>query len=322
MTRRSSHPTVSRLRLALASVLTAGLVVGGCTSNELVGATDRDAHVERYAVVALSFVERDAQRAGEHLVAQAYLVEHAGEPRPELLRLLSLPVAAWLDSSLEEGACLVDHRSYAADARVLAAVNGGVRLLDAGEMALEGAGVSVHLESHYLPELDHGITGIAYGGLVDGGRALFGRAGLVEVVADGSDEVGELLVRVPTPAAVRLLTVGGEAADQPSVWLDRGADRAAGLPVTWTPPHGGAGDLTVISFTRRSFDSVAFVHCAVSDADGAFTIPREALLLLPTAEDDAIERVEIERVRAVSFTAPGMPDGLALAIARDGVHLD
>ncbi|PIE19376.1 MAG: hypothetical protein CSA66_02465 [Proteobacteria bacterium] len=271
---------------------------------------------ERFALITL--VDADSGHPGgdRELVAQAWFVEHEGADRAEVLRLLGVPEGAFVDPAVPTDACVVDTRDLLAGSRG----PDDVRLLDAGELLLEWGGAAEMLDSHYIPDVYRGVGGLAYDGVFPGSRA-FEAALPLTIRADGSDEVAELAVSVTPPPAVRVHAVIGEPIAEHQAVLPEGALDEP-LRVTWGRADPGASDLSVVLLERRGFDRVATVSCVVED-DGEFTIPQAALQRLPLdLGPDQTDRLLVQRLRAVSFTAPGLPDGMAFAIARDWVHLE
>ncbi len=277
---------------------------------------------ERFAVISLTYSDAADDDHGEgvvphdRLVSQAYFIDSRGVARDHVLRLLSSPVAGLVDLEIPVDACVVEQRDVASESAPDEA-SANVRLLDAGELMLETADRTAMLDSHYFPEMYNAVSGLAYDGLLDDSHA-FGFERPLIVTADGSDEVGEFSVAIEPPSVVHLHSVGGEPAHQARAWLpDDG-----GLELTWNAAARRLPeDVAIVRYARRSFDRVAQVTCVAGD-DGAFTIPEAALALLPDLGADQTDRLAIERIHAVPFTGPGMPEGLAVAIARDAVVLE
>lgn len=277
---------------------------------------------ERFGVIALTYSEEEpvADEALPHdrLVSQAYFVESRGVDRAEVLRLLSSPLDGLVDPEIPVDACIVEQREVAATSPVTDGDDGAsVRLLDAGELMLDTGGGTSMLDSHYFPEMYSAVGGIAYDGLVYDSHA-FGFDRPLTITADGSDEVGELTVTIDPPEIIHLHSVGGAPTRHARAWLpDDG-----GLEVTWLAGDDRRGDrVAVLRYVRRGFDHMARVTC-VADDDGAFTIPEAALALLPDLGADQTDRVVIERVHASPFSGPGMPEGVAVAIASDAIVLE
>lgn len=308
-----------RLVLGAFAVAVALLGLATCAGDELEPAPRGGVSADRFAVIALTYAEDADPRVRDQLVAQAYFVEHVGFERADVLQLLNFPVDALVDPALPVERCLVEQRDLLVPVRQPASAH-AVRLLDAGELMVETAARAVMLDSHYFPDVYRAVSGLAYDGVLNNSRA-FAAGRALTVHADGSDEVGELSVTLAPPPVVHIQSVGGEPTEQAHGWPTSGGV-AGGLEVTWRAPRGGdVAEPVVVRYTRRGFDQVAAVLCVARD-DGAFTLPEAALDQLPDLGPDQIDRLTVERVRAVSFAAPGMPDGLAVAIARDAVVLE
>ena len=316
----------ARTLLAVAFVVAVAVVAcaGPEDGSEVSVAAPRS---ERFAVISLTYsdavgVAADDERGEaavphDRLVSQAYFIDSRGVAREDVLRLLSSPIDGLVDLEIPVDACVVEQRDVAAESAPDEA-SANIRLLDAGELMLETADRTAMLDSHYFPEMYSAVSGLAYDGLLDDSHA-FGFDRPLVVTADGSDEVGEFSVAIEPPPVVHLHSVGGEPAHQGRAWMpDDG-----GLELTWNAAVARRlpEDVAIVRYVRRSFDRVARVTC-VADDDGAFTIPEAALALLPDLGPDQTDRLAIERIRAVPFTGPGMPDGLAVAIARDAVVLE
>ncbi|TNF22359.1 MAG: hypothetical protein EP329_28670 [Deltaproteobacteria bacterium] len=314
-----------RARTLLATAFTAAVVVGACAAPDegVEVAVHAAPQTDRFAVVTLTYSDGDGVGDADgvlhdQLVSQAYFVEHRGIDRADVLRLLSSPLDGLVDPGIPVDACVVEERDVAA--ADVPDDTASVRLLDAGELMLDtGAGTSM-LDSHYFPEMYSAVGGLAYDGLLYDSHAFaFDRP--LTVSADGSDEVGELSVTLEPPPVVHLHSVGGAPPRHAHAWLpDDG-----GLEVTWDGAAGRPSDqgapYVVVRYARRGFDHLARVTCVAAD-DGGFTIPEAALALLPDLGADQTDRVLVERIHAVPFSGPGMPDGLAVAIASDAVVLE
>jgi len=275
-------------------------------------APEGDVASEALAVVALTWRASDA--AG---LAQAYVIEHAPGRRAAALGVLSLPAANLvLDTSLGVGECRVD--GPRGDA-------GPMLLRDAGEIAVEGElGVSV-LESSWLPEGSLNITGVAYAGLLTP-RAHASKS--LQVMADGSPEVGPFAVVLTPPHAVKLVAVGGHEVAKGRVQLSDG-ELTQALDVVWEPlegppvdgDSGATSDLTAVVFERKTFGAAWTISCAVKD-DGHFTIPAGALSALPDLGADRTDSVLVRRIASASFSARHLPEGLALSVSEDQAYVE
>ena len=244
----------------------------------------------------------------------SYFIEHSGD-RAATLRLLNVHPAAWLDA-LPTDSCVVQERDLRSAEAPEAA--GPVRLLDAGELQLRSAAGDIAFDSHYFPDVYPDVGGIAYDTAL--ARVRHVADGTVTVAADGSDELGEVSISATMPAAMGLERVGGEAVVDGHVAAH--ASPAGDLDVAWSASRADASqDVVLVSYVRRGFDRVASIYCAVSD-DGAFAVPAAAMALLPDLGGEHTDRLAVERVRSVSFTAPGMPDGLMLLIAGDAAYVE
>jgi len=254
-------------------------------------------------------------------LAQVYVIDHAPGKRAAALELLSLPTAALvLDTSLGVGECRVDGARPDA---------GPILLRDAGEIAVEGdMGVSV-LDSSWLPEGSLDISGVAYTGLL--APRTRGPRRPIQVLADGSAEVGPFTVQLTPPPAVKLVSVGAHAVARGRVQLGDN-ELMQQLDVVWEPLDGpaiegdpGAGpassDLTVVVFERRTFGATWTITC-VADDDGQFTIPAGALMALPDVGPDRTDSVLVRRIASASFSARHVPEGMAIAVSEDQAYVE
>lgn len=298
--------------LALLGAMSA---LGACTAPDLdASAAHEAAALDRFSVIVIDGTRVSGVADADDVDASAFFVEHAGD-RTATLRLLNVHPAAWLDA-LPTDSCVVQER----DLRSAEAPESGgsVRLLDAGELQLRSAGGDISFDSHYFPDIYPDVGGIAYDTALARVRHVTG--GMVTVAADGSDELGEVTVSATMPAAMGLERVGGERVADAHVAAPSGGAHA--LDVAWSVSRAdGAQDMVLVSYVRRGFDRVASIYCAVQD-DGAFSVPAAAMALLPDLGGEHTDRVSVERVRSVSFTAPGMPDGILLLIAGDAAYVE
>lgn len=307
----------------------AGLVAGclaplaaGCAGSDVDTTVDGLAEApEAIALVALTW-RGDASQTPTGL-AQVYVIDHQAGRRAAALELLSMPAAAEvLDTSLGLGECRVDRPR---------GNPGAIVLRDAGEIAVEGdLGVNV-LDSSWLPEGSLDISGVAYAGLL-GPRGKDARRPL-QVVADGSPEVGPFTVQLTPPPPVRLLAVGGREVVKGRVQLSAG-DLTQHLEIAWealpaeaeaTAPT--ASDLTVVVFERRSFGATWTISCVAPSGandgdDGHFTIPAAALLALPDLGADRTDSVVVRRIASTSFAARSVAEGMALAVSEDQAYVE
>lgn len=332
--------------------LTAGLVAGclaplvglsgaaGCASSDADTSVDGLAESsESIALVALTWRSDAAASGAASGLAQVYVVDHQAGRRPAALELLSMPAAAEvLDTSLGLGECRVDRPR---------GNPGAVVLRDAGEIAVEGdLGVSV-LDSSWLPEDSLDISGVAYAGLL-GPRSTRDARRPLQVVADGSPEVGPFTVQLTPPPALRLVSIGGHDVVKGRVQLNAG-ELAQHLEITWDPtpmpddgdtavPAGSppgllaaaASDLTVVVFERRSFGATWTISCVASTGsapglrpdEGRFTIPAGALLALPDLGADRTDSVVVRRIASTSFAAKNVAEGMALAVSEDQAYVE
>lgn len=327
---RNLAPSVPKHLLAFAAI---AATWGACAGSEPdFPSADgvAESATESIAVVALTWRTADGNRygapntvpvTGASGLAQVYVIEHAPGRRAAALELLSLPaVALVLDTTLGVGECRVD--GARSDA-------GPILLRDAGEIAVEGdLGLSV-LDSSWLPEGSLDVSGVAYTGLL-APRSLGARRP-IQVLADGSPEVGPFTVQLTPPPAVKLLTVGAHEVARGRVQL---ADHELmqQLDITWEPLEGptfegdsGAGpassDLTVVVFERRTFGATWTISC-VADDDGQFTIPAGALMALPDVGPDRTDSVLVRRIASASFSARHVPEGMALAVSEDQAYVE
>lgn len=254
-------------------------------------------------------------------LAQLYVIEHAVGQRAAALELLSLPSAVLvLDTSLGVGECRVDRPR---------GDPGPIVLRDAGEVAVEGElGVSV-LDSSWLPEGSLDISGVAYAGLLPAQH--IAQHSPIELIADGSADVGPFSVTLAPPPLVRVLSVGRHEVLDHRVRLDE-RELTQHLDVVWESPAGpsaggeavappASADLTLVVFERRTFGATWTISCVAED-DGHFTIPAGALLALPDLGADRTDSVLVRRVSSASFSARHVPEGMALAVSEDQVYVE
>ncbi|MCC6625041.1 MAG: hypothetical protein IT385_27585 [Deltaproteobacteria bacterium] len=288
--------------------------VAACTGSEPEATSALAPATERFAVVALTWSAPSSpgrQATGpDAALAQAYFVEHAAGERASLLDLLHLPAAnVAFDPAIAPDACVVSHAEPPSQAV----------LLDAGELTIETEEGPVLMDSSYVPDGTMRVSGLVYEGAVATRAA-------AAIVADGSDEVGPFVVTLAAPPPMRLVTIGGEPVVRGRVEIADALSEPAGLAVAWDAPDGPydgvlARDVAVVTFERRAFGDAWMVACVVQD-DGAFVVPGPALQGLPDLGSDATDRIVVRRLAGTSFSAPGMPDGLALAIAEDAAYLE
>lgn len=332
---RHSAQTLSKTSkrpLVMSAVM--AFALGACAGSDpdFTGADGIAEASESIAVVALTWRTTDGNRyaasnavpaTGSTGLAQVYVIDHAPGKRSAALELLSLPAAALvLDMSLGVGECRVD--GTRSDA-------GPILLRDAGEIAVEGdMGLSV-LDSSWLPEGSLDVSGVAYTGLL-GPRAK-GPRRTIQVLADGSPEVGPFTVQLTPPPAVRLVSVGAHDVARGRVQLGDNELMQA-LDIAWEPldvPAGDAdaesaagpasSDLTVVVFERRTFGATWTISC-VADDDGQFTIPAGALIALPDVGPDRTDSVLVRRISSASFSARHVPEGMALAVSEDQAYVE
>ncbi len=312
------------MRLLLPAVVLLSIIAHACAGSENEPSAPASTPSERFAIVTLSW--SGARSAADPAVlpdtalAQAYFVEHAAGERSALLDFLHVPAATVaFDAGIAVDTCVVLHPDAPSPAV----------LLDAGELTVETEDGESFLDSSYIPDGYMQVSGLAYEGLVTA-------HGTLVLAADGSDEVGPFAVTLSPPPAVRLLAVGGAAVVRGRVELDPARTDARGLVIAWEAPDAPydgvlADDVAVITYERRAFGDAWFVACAVRD-DGRFVIPAPALhglgdLGAATAgaadtSSDTTDRVVVRRLSGASFSAPGIPDGLALAIAEDAAYVE
>ncbi|MCA9516508.1 MAG: hypothetical protein KC635_16320 [Myxococcales bacterium] len=297
------------------TLLGAMSAVTACAAPDLDAAAAHEAAaLDRFSVIVLDGTRVAGLPHADDLDASAYFIEHSGD-RAATLRLLNVHPAAWLDA-LPTDSCVVQERDLRSAEAPEAA--GPVRLLDAGELQLRSAAGDIAFDSHYFPDVYPDVGGIAYDTAL--ARVRHVADGTVTVAADGSDELGEVSISATMPAAMGLERVGGEAVVDGHVAAH--ASPAGDLDVAWSASRADASqDVVLVSYVRRGFDRVASIYCAVSD-DGAFAVPAAAMALLPDLGGEHTDRLAVERVRSVSFTAPGMPDGLMLLIAGDAAYVE
>lgn len=307
----------------VAAAALAGLVAcAGSDSDEPAAAP-----AERLAVVALTW------RADQSGLAQAYVIDyHPAAPglfgtspargeaaQRQALGVLSLPAAvAVLDASLAVEQCRVERVPTSA---------GPIVLRDLGEVSVESQAGLHALASKWLSDdgaLD--LSGPAYAGVL---APSVGTASPLVVTAEGTTEVGAFAVGLTRPPAVRLQSIAGHPVDQGHVILDGDGSelRATDVSVTWDAADvrssrtSDSRDLAWVVFERRGFGEVWQITCAAND-DGAFVIPAAAISALPELGPDKTDKVLVRRIDAVSFSARGLPDGLALAVSEDQAYVD
>jgi|GEM_PF-2555670 len=333
---RHSAQTLSNAskRPFIAAAMACALAACAGSESDFTGADGlAEAASESLAVVALTWRTTDGNRyaaantvpvQGPTGLAQVYVIDYAPGKRSAALELLSLPAAALvLDMSLGVGECRVD--GARSDA-------GQILLRDAGEIAVEGdMGVSV-LDSSWLPEGSLDVSGVAYTGLL--GPRSKGPRKTIQVLADGSPEVGPFTVQLTPPPAVKLLSVGSHDVARGRVQMGD-SELMQQLDIAWESneapaPDGTDGeslagpassDLTVVVFERRTFGATWTISC-VADDDGQFTIPAGALMSLPDVGPDRTDSVTVRRIASASFSARHVPEGMALAVSEDQAYVE
>lgn len=300
-----------------------GLILLACTGSD--PDTDVESLLEpaseTLAVAALTWRASDVGDTG---LAQVYVIDHPVGQRAAALELMSLPTAELaLDTSIGLGECRVDKPR---------ADPGSIVLRDAGEVAVEGEMGLTVLDSSWLPEGSLDISGVTYAGfLPPRGRASSSIAMPIEILADGSPEVGPFSVQLVPPPPVKLLSIGHHDVSRDRVRLDLD-ELSHHLDVVWEPPQSptvpgetlgspASSDLTLVIFERRSFGATWTISCVAED-DGHFTIPAGALLSLPDLGSDRTDSVLVRRVSSASFSARHVPEGMALAVSEDQVYVE
>ncbi len=309
--------------IALSVAFAAG--IAACTGSDP-EVSETPPATESLAVVALTWVPNAPG------LAQVYVIDHAAGRRAAALELLSLSAAGLvLDTSLGVGECRIDgSRSSERSAQSTDGQQdraGTLVLRDAGEIAVDAGLGSNVLDSRWFPEGSLDISGVSYAGLVGPRRG--GVRQPIEVLADGSPEVGPFRVELTPPPSMKLLAVGGHEVARGRVQLGPN-DLMQHLDITWEPaespaPDDGAtpatSDLTIVAFERRTFGATWTISC-VADDDGHFAIPSGALMALPDLGSDRTDSVIVRRISSASFSAQHLPEGIALAVSEDQAYVE
>lgn len=306
------HPFIA-LSVALAASIAA------CTGSDP-EVSETPPATESLAVVALTWVPNAPG------LAQVYVIDHVAGRRAAALELLSLSAAGLvLDTSIGVGECRIEgtrSTELGNDDDV-----GALVLRDAGEIAVDAGMGSNVLDSRWFPEGSLDISGVSYAGLVGPRRA--GARQPIEVLADGSPEVGPFRVELTPPPSMKLLAVAGHDVVRGRVQLEPN-DLMQHLDIAWEPADGPAADdgaapatsdLTIVAFERRTFGATWTISCVAND-DGHFAIPSGALMALPDLGSDRTDSVIVRRISSASFSAQHLPEGIALAVSEDQAYVE
>jgi hypothetical protein len=200
------------------------------------------------------------------------------------------------------GRCVaLDQDAILDEALATASPDAAVQMLDAGEVTVRVAGLTLRLSPHYVSEVHPFVSGVLYEAESPSDDGVAGELAAQDealVSAFGGDDVGRFDTQAEVPALPRVTLVRTVA----------GGD----LEVRWSVATVGAE----LNLVLRA--GTGEVRCRANDI-GAFVIPRSAFSTLNMTEGML---VSVERSSRTPLSAPGLDAGEVVVTVRDLVAVE
>lgn len=294
----------------------AGLLSGGCGSEDLPDVGTEAAH--SFGLMSVNYTHdwqsgTTEQRGELELTTTAQFVRYSALDRPQVSRLLALPLDPATDLPPVDSCKLYDLTVDLGEQSGLdqGSETANVELLEAGDLRVSTSGTSVKLEPRHFPGLLPFISGVVYSEVQsDSAR----RAGRVSVSASGGETVGAFQVEAASPALPRVEALAGE---QPQGEATLRAGDA--IDVRWSASTV-RDEVFYLEARYPAAKRDLVLRCTPRD-DGRFTIGAPELAKLGAATKGNKLVVELARMRRSTFAARGLDQGELRVSVRDRAGL-